>query len=91
MRALWTCFDQHEARIEPDRGAAAWQLAEPDDRRPCDELVLENPEQRSLPGNLFPALGQIAGAEFVGWIALARGPAPTNASRLATPNATLVR
>jgi len=44
MRALRPRLYQHQRRIDMDRDPAALRLAEAEDRRACDELVLDDPE-----------------------------------------------
>src|SRR3546814_1457744 len=60
MRALGTGANEHEQRIDMDRDAPALGLAETQDRRARDELVLDDPVERARARDLLVPLGQIA-------------------------------
>ena len=56
-------------------------IGETEDRLADDELVLDDPEQRTLAGNLFVALGQIARHAFrISDPVLKRSTRPTGVS-----------
>ena len=60
MRALGPGMGEDQDRVDEDRDAPALGFAEAEDRRARDQLMLENPVERALAGNLRMPLGQIA-------------------------------
>ena len=63
MRALWLRLHQHQLGIDVDRDAPLLRLTEPEDRRAGDQLVLQDPEHRTLTSDLLMPLGQVARGE----------------------------
>src|SRR3546814_12408477 len=65
MRALGTGANEHEQRIDMDRDAPALGLAETQDRRARDELVLDDPVERARARDLLVQIGSASGRERV--------------------------